>query len=138
MTTTKIKSSQGVKDSFKFTPEHARIVTDLGKQGASQKTMYAALNISRNTATRLKKEDPAFAEAMDLATVYGQSFWETQLLANIENKAFNSRLAEIALRGQYPDDYRETRDTKIEAKVEAKIDFNKSVTDLISALKSAK
>jgi len=137
MTTAK-KSSQGVKDSFKFTPEHAKIILDLGKEGASQKTMYAALGISKNTAARLKKEDPAFAEAMDLATVYGQSYWEQQLLANIENKAFNSRLAEIALRGQYPDDYRETRDTKIEAKVEAKIDFNKSVSELISALKSAK
>jgi hypothetical protein len=138
MTPTKKKSSQGVKQDFKFTPEHATIIADLGKAGASQKTMYAALSISKNTAARLKKEDPAFAEAMDMATVYGQSFWETQLLANLENKAFNSRLAEIALRGQYPDDYRETRDTKIEAKVEAKIDFTKSVADLISALKAAK
>jgi hypothetical protein len=136
--TIKRKSSQGVKDSFVFTPEHAKIVVDLGKEGASQKTMYATLGISKSTAARLKKEDPAFAEAMDLATVHGQAYWETQLLANIENKAFNSRLAEIALRGQYPDDYRETRDTKIEAKVEAKIDFGKSVSELINALKAAK
>ena len=57
------------------------------------------------------------------------------LLANIDNKAFNSRLAEIALRGQFQKDYRESRDTKIEAKVEAKIDFNKEVGDLIAALK---
>jgi hypothetical protein len=60
------------------------------------------------------------------------------MLANIENKAFNSRVAEIALRGQYPTDYRESRDTKIEAKIEAKIDFNKEVSDLIKALNAAK
>ena len=72
-----------------------------------------------------------FAEALDLALVHSQSFWETQILANLENKGFNSRLAEIALRGQFASDYRETRDTKLDAKVEVKIDFAKEVSDLI-------
>ena len=126
------------KPVFKFTKDHAEMVLDLGKQGASQKTMYSAMGISKGTAARLKKEDPAFAEAMDLATVHGQAFWETQLLANIENKAFNSRLAEIALRGQYPDDYRETREQKIDLKADVSIDFNGAVNDLIKQLKAAK
>ena len=125
------------KQSFKFTPAHAETVIELGKQGASQKTMYATLGISKATAARLKKEDPAFAEAMDMATVHGQAFWETQILANIENKTFNSRLAEIALRGQYPDDYRETRDQKVDLKAEVSIDFAGAVGDLIKQLKGA-
>jgi hypothetical protein len=123
---------------FKFTPADANVILAMGQQGASQKAMYAAIGISRATAERLKKEDPFFAETMDLATVYGQAYWENLMLANIENKAFNSRVAEIALRGQYPTDYRESRDTKIEAKIEAKIDFNKEVSDLIKALNAAK
>jgi len=126
-----------VKNPFKFTKAHAETVLELGKQGASQKTMYAALGISKATAARLKKEDPFFAESMDLATVHGQSYWESQLLANIENKAFNSRLAEIALRGQYPDDYRETREQKIDVKADVNIDFAGAVTDLIKKLKAA-
>ena len=126
-----------IKNNFKFTPEHAELVIELGKQGASQKTMYAQLNISKATAARLKKEDPAFAEAMDMATVHGQAYWETQILANVENKAFNSRLAEIALRGQYPDDYRETRDQKVDLKAEVSIDFAGAVGDLIKQLKNA-
>jgi hypothetical protein len=125
------------KSPFKFTKEHAAKVLELGKQGASQKTMYAALGISKGTAARLKKEDPFFAESMDLATVHGQAYWESQLLANIENKAFNSRLAEIALRGQYPDDYRETREQKIDVKADVNIDFAGAVTDLIKKLKAA-
>lgn len=125
------------KSAFKFTKEHANLVIELGKQGASQKTMYAALGISKATAARLKKEDTAFAEAMDLATVHGQAFWESQLLANIENKAYNSRLAEIALRGQYPEDYRETRDQKVDLKAEVSIDFKGAVDDLIKKLKAA-
>ena len=113
----------------------AEAVLDLGKQGASQKSMYAAMGISKSTAAKLKKEDPFFAETMDMATVYGQSYWEMMMLANVDNKAFNSRIAEICLRGQYPDDYKESRDNKVDAKVEIKVDFNKEISDLISALK---
>jgi len=125
------------KPLFKFTPAHADTVIELGKQGASQKTMYAQLGISKGTAARLKKDDPVFAEALDMATVHGQAFWETQILANVENKLFNSRLAEIALRGQYPDDYRETRDSKVDLKAEVSIDFSGAVGDLIKQLKGA-
>lgn len=121
-----------------FTPEMAETVLELGKQGASQKAMYAAIDISKATAAKWKKEDPHFAEVMDKATVYGQAFWENMMLANIDNRGFNSRVAEICLRGQYPDDYKDNRNDKIDLKVEAKIDFNKEVNDLISALKNVK
>ena len=123
---------------YKFNEEHAKIILDLGKQGASQKSMYAAIGISKTTGLKLKKEDPNFAEAMDLASTYSQSHWETQLLANIENKAFNSRIAEVALRGMFPEDYREVRDNKIEAKVDVVVDFSKEVANLIQALKDSK
>jgi DNA-binding XRE family transcriptional regulator len=119
-----------------FTQEMAEAILDLGRQGASQKAMFAAINISKNTAGRWKKENEHFAETLDLATVYAQAFWENMMLANVENKAFNSRVAEIALRGQFQEDYRDTRDNKIDLKAEVKIDFNKEIADLISALKS--
>lgn len=121
---------------FKFTESHANIILAMGQQGASQKAMYAAIGISRATAMRLKKDDPYFAEILDLATVYGQAYWENLMLANVENKAFNSRVAEIALRGQYPDDYKDSREQKVDVKAEVKIDFGKEVADLISALKA--
>jgi hypothetical protein len=57
------------------------------------------------------------------------------MLANIENKAFNSRVAEICLRGQYPEEYKESRDTKIDLKAEIKVDFQKEIADLLKALK---
>lgn len=119
-----------------FTKEMADMLLNLGKQGASQKSMYAAIGISKATAAKWKQEDPFFAETMDLATTYGQSYWEMMLLANIDNKNFNSRVAEIALRGQYPDDYKDNREIKANIKQEVVVDFNKEVADLISALKS--
>jgi hypothetical protein len=118
-----------------FTEEMAEMVLNLGKEGSSQKNMFAAIGISKDTAAKWKKEDPFFAETMAMATTYGQAYWENMMLANIENKAFNSRIAEICLRGQYPEEYKETRDQKINAAVEVKIDFNKEISELIQALK---
>lgn len=118
-----------------FTEEMAKTILDLGRQGASQKSMYAAIGISRATAAKWKKEDPHFAETMDMATVYGQSYWEMMLLANVDNKAFNSRIAEIALRGQYPDDYKDNREIKADIKQEIAVDFNGEIAKLIAALK---
>jgi len=119
----------------KFTKEMADIVIELGKQGASQKAMYAAIGISKDTAAKWKKDDELFAETMSMATTYGQAFWENMMLANIDNKSFNSRIAEICLRGQYPDEYRERMDIKQNIKQETTIDFNKEVSELIAALK---
>jgi hypothetical protein len=119
-----------------FTKEMAKIILELGKQGASQKAMYAAINISKSTAAKWKQDDPHFAETMDLASTFGQAYWENMMLANLDNRAFNSRVAEIALRGQYPEDYKDRMDVKANVKQEVTIDFQKEVADLIAALKS--
>ena len=113
----------------------ADAILDLGRQGASQKSMYAAIGISKATAAKWKQEDPFFAETMDMATTYGQSYWEMMMLANIENKAFNSRVAELALRGQYPEDYKDNREIKANVKQEVAIDFVGEMNNLIAALK---
>ena len=123
-------------NKFKFTPDHAKVILELGQEGASQKAMYAAIGISKDTAARLKKDDEFFAETMSLATTYGQAYWENMLLANIDNKGFNSRIAEIALRGQYPDDYKDRQEIKSNIKQEVVVDYNKEIADLLSALKA--
>ena len=122
--------------NYKYDPAMCERMIELGKLGASQKMIWSDLGISKATAESYKKNHPEFAEALDMALVHSQAHWERELLANIENKGYNSRLAEIALRGQFQQDYRETRDTKLDAKVEIKVDFNKEINDLIAALKS--
>ena len=120
----------------KYEPKMCDTIIEMGREGASKKMMWSQLGISSNTADNWSKKYPEFAEAIGIALVHAQSYWETQLLANVENKSYNSRLVEIALRGQFQQDYRETRDTKVDVKVEAKIDFQKEINDLISALKT--
>jgi hypothetical protein len=125
------------KSKYEFKPEMCDQLIELGKVGASQKMMFASIGISSGAAQTFKKNHPEFAEALDMAITHSQSFWETQLLANVENKAFNSRVAEIALRGQFPDTYREDRNSKVEVKADVVLDFSGAVTDLITALKKA-
>jgi hypothetical protein len=120
----------------KFDPAMCDQMIAMGKEGASQKMMWSQLGISKTTAESWRKKYPEFAEALDIALVHAQSYWETQLLANVENKNFNSRLVEIALRGQFQQDYRETRDTKIDAKIEVKVDYQKEINELLAALKT--
>lgn len=124
------------KPPTKYSPAMCERMIELGKLGSSQKMIWSDLGISKSTAETFKKKHEDFAEALDMALVHSQAHWERELLANIENKGYNSRLAEIALRGQFQQDYRETRDTKLDAKVEIKVDFNKEISDLITALKS--
>lgn len=119
----------------KYDPAMCQRMIDLGKEGASQKMMWADLGISKSTAEAYKKKYPEFAEALDLALVHSQAYWERLMLANAENKNFNTRMVEIAVRGQFQDTYKDSRDVKLDAKVETKVDFNKEIADLIAALK---
>lgn len=122
----------------KYNPAMCQVMIDMGMEGASQKMIWSKLGISKNTAESWKKKYPDFAEALELSRVHSQAYWEREILANVNNKGFNSRIAEIALRGQFQEDYRETRDNKVDAKVDVVIDFNGAVSDLIKQLKEAK
>jgi hypothetical protein len=119
----------------KYDPSMCQRMVDMGKTGASQKMIWADLGISRKTAEEYKKKYPAFEEALDLALVHSQAFWEREILSNLENKGFNSRLAEIALRGQFQQDYRERVDIKQNIKQEVTVDFAGEIASLIQALK---
>jgi hypothetical protein len=121
-----------------FKPEMCETMINMGLQGASQKMIWSELGINKDVAKTWCKNHPEFADALELAKTHSQAFWEREILANVGNKAFNSRLAEIALRGQFQDDYRETREQKVDAKVDVVIDFSSAVNDLISKLKEAK
>jgi len=125
------------KTKYVFKPEMCERMIELGKLGSSQKMIWAELGISAGAAQTFKKNHPEFADALDMALVHSQAYWERELLANLSNKAFNSRLAEIALRGQFGDTYREDRTQKVDLKAEVTVDFGSAVNDLIASLKKA-
>ena len=123
------------KPATKYNPAMCKTMIDMGLEGASQKMIWSALGISKSTAENWRKKYPDFAEALDQALVHSQAYWERIMLANVDNKHFNTRLVEVAVRGQFASDYRETRDTKVELKQEINVDFNKSIQDLLKKLR---
>ena len=119
----------------KYRPEMCQIMIDMGREGASQKMMWAELGISKSTAEAYKKKYPEFAEALDLALVHSQAYWERLMLANAENKNFNTRMVEIAVRGQFGETYKDNREVKQEVKQEVTVDFTAEIAALIKSLK---
>lgn len=110
-------------------------VVELGKQGASQKMMAADLGISNTTWKKWKKDNAEFGDAVDLALVHSQAYWERLMLVNAENRNFNTRMVEIAVRGQFQEDYRDRMDKKVDIKADVNIDFKGAVDALINELK---
>ena len=131
------KKGEGKATRYEYDPKMCERMIELGKTGASQKMIWAELGITASAASTFKKNHPEFAEALDMALVNSQAWWEREILANINNKAFNSRIAEIALRGQFGETYREDKSTKIDVKADLNVDFGSAVNDLIAQLKKA-
>lgn len=120
----------------KYDPAMCQTMIELGKEGASQKIMWSVLGISKATAAAYKEKYPEFAEALDLALVHSQAYWERMMLANVDNKNFNTRMVEIAVRGQFGETYKDNREIKADIKNEIKVDFAGEVAELIKALKA--
>lgn len=124
------------KSASKYDPAMCQTMIELGKEGASQKIMWSVLGISKATAAAYKEKYPEFAEALDLALVHSQAYWERMMLANVDNKNFNTRMVEIAVRGQFGETYKDNREIKADIKNEIKVDFAGEVAELIKALKA--
>lgn len=131
------KKGEGKATRYEYDPKMCEELIELGKTGASQKMMFAHIGISSSAAQTFRKNHPEFADALDMAVTHSQAYWEREILANVNNKGFNSRLAEIALRGQFKSDYGDDRNQKVDLKATVEVDFGSAVNDLITALKKA-
>lgn len=120
----------------KYNPAMCQTMVELGKEGASQRIIWSVLGISKATAASYKEKYPEFAEALDLALVHSQAYWERMMLANVENKNFNTRMVEIAVRGQFGETYKDNREVKTDIKQEIVVNFNEEISNLIKALKA--
>jgi len=122
---------------YVYKPEMCDKLIEMGKLGFSQKMMWSEIGITKGVADAWAKKYPDFAEALALSLVHSQAKWERDIIENVNNKGFNSRIVEIALRGQFPQDYKETREQKIDLKADVVVDFTGAVNDLIKKLKDA-
>ena len=122
----------------KYDPAMCERIVELGRLGFTQKAMWSDIGISKSTADKWRKDNPDFAEAVSRATTESQAWWEREGMANLSNRTYNTRQYEVITKSMFPEDYREVKDNKVELKAEIKVDFNKEINDLITALKEQK
>ena len=91
---------------YKFEPEMCDRMIEMGKLGSSKKMIFADIGITNDVAKGWEKKYPEFKDALDMALVNAQAYWEKMMLDNVNNKGFNSRMVEIAVRGQFQDTYK--------------------------------
>jgi hypothetical protein len=121
---------------YTFKPEMCDRMIEMGKLGSSKKMIFADIGITSDVARGWEKKYPEFKDSLDMALVHSQAYWEKLMIENVNNKAFNSRMVEIAVRGQFQDTYKETRELKAEIKQDIKIDFAGEINNLIKQLRA--
>ena len=122
----------------KYDPAMCERIVELGRLGFTQKAMWSDIGISKSTADKWRKDNPDFAEAVSRATTESQAWWEREGMANLSNRTYNTRLYEVMTKSMFPEDYREVKDNKVDAKVEVTVDFGGEIAKLINALKEDK
>lgn len=126
------------KVKYVYDPSMCEKIIELGRQGATQKAQWAAIGISKSAADTFKKNHPEFAEAANMAVTLSQAWWENEGIANLNNRSYNTRLYEVMTKAMFPEDYRESKDQKVDVRAEVTVDFAGAVNDLIKQLKAAK
>lgn len=101
-----------------YRPEFCEIVKELGKQGKSLAEIGSELGIVRSTLLSWERENPEFSEAMALARLYSQGWWESigrnHVVEDKDGAKVNSSLYSRSMAARFPDDWREKTEQKID------------------------
>lgn len=83
-------------------------IIDIASQGGHVEDMLIALNISRDTFYRWKKEIPEFEDAIKESTEHAKQFYGQVLLAGGlgKIKGFNFNAIAMILNNKFPDEYK--------------------------------
>ncbi len=85
--------------------------------------MAAKLGISRETLYAWMEEYPDFSDAMKKARHLAQQKWEQILMDQATTGKGNATAAIFAMKNQFPDDYRDRYEQRVEGEVYHEIDF---------------
>lgn len=82
-------------------------VLALGKQGKSVAQMCAAFGISRQTIDNWAARFPEFDEALKVAKIYAQDWWENAGQVGIVDNKFNAQVWKTTMQARFREDYTE-------------------------------
>jgi transposase len=103
------EEKRGRGQPTKYRPEYCEQVIAWGKEGKSLAQMAAELGVAVNTLNvNWPKQNPEFADALDLWHAHALSWWESKVEANLTNRDFQSHLFLRSMAARFPNDWRES------------------------------
>lgn len=109
----------------KYDPTYCEVAIRMGERGKTWTAIAAELGVVRDTLYNWMDEHDEFFDAMKASRHAAQQWWEDtlQMQARGELESGASATAAIfAMKNQFPDDYRDRREHKVEANV-VELDF---------------
>lgn len=88
-----------------YLPEYCVTVVDHCADGRSLASFCNSIDISRQTLYQWRNRYPEFNDACARALLRAQEWFENQCRAGLQDRNFNSRLAEFLMTAQFRDDY---------------------------------
>ena len=98
-----------------YKPEHCDLAIEAGKQGKSLAWIAAEIGVTKPTIFNWIEKFPEFAEAMALAKVYAQRWWEDAGQTNLATMGFSAGMWSRSMAARFPDDWREVKGTELSA-----------------------
>lgn len=91
--------------SDKYKPEYDEIVIELGKQGKTKIQICGHLGCVYQTLCDWQSNHPSFSEAMQLAVMYAQVWWEEKGQEGIQkgSHGFNDKLYAFMMKNRFKD-----------------------------------
>lgn len=90
-----------------YKPEYCELVIGYGKQGKSKAWMASAIGVVRLTLDNWIKAHPEFAEAMEIALLHSQQWWEDAGQNGMMLKSVDASIWSRSMAARFPADWRE-------------------------------
>lgn len=110
------KDPRGRKPAYK--PEYDDKVIEWGAQGKSMVWMCAELGICKQTIFNWRKEYPSFDDAMNIARMKSQQWWEDIGQSNMNTMGFQCSVWTKSMSCRFPDEWRDNKGVELTGGVE--------------------
>lgn len=98
-----------------YKPEHCDLAIEAGKNGKSLAWIAAEIGVTKYSIFNWIERYPEFAEAMALAKVHAQRWWEDAGQNNLATMGFSAGIWSRSMAARFPDDWREVKGTELSA-----------------------
>jgi transposase len=109
----------------KYKPEYCQVALEMGRKGDTWTAIAAEIGVVRETMYDWMDVQPAFSDALKRSRQMAQQWWEKTLKGQARGKydGGSATAAIFAMKNQFPDDYRDRKEHKVDATQLVELNF---------------